>query len=168
MNDSAQLITALEELLERWEKLLARLDEEQITASNRIEDMSIKDIIAHLTVWQKISVERLEAARYNRIPEYPAWHPEFDPESTEELAQINSWIYATRHEQPWADIHREWRERFLRFLELARSISEKDLSEIGRYSWLKEYPLSAVLLGSYEHHEEHLDPLLLLYPHIKQ
>jgi hypothetical protein len=47
-------------------------------------------------------------------------------------------------------------------LELAESIPEKDLLEIGKYPWLREYPLSAVLLGSYEHHEEHLEPLIVL------
>jgi hypothetical protein len=124
--------------------------------------MSIKDIIAHLTVWQQINVARLEAARQNKEPEYPEWHPEFDPETKAELAKINAVIYKSRREKPWSDVHREWKERFLHFLELAESIPEKDLLEAGRYSWLREYPLSAVLVGSHEHHEEHRQPLLTL------
>jgi hypothetical protein len=162
MNEKTQIITMLREEFNRWEELLNGISEEQITASNRIADMSIKDIVAHLTVWQQINVARLEAAQYNKEPEYPKWHPEFDPESNEELAKINAWIYETRHERPWSDVHREWKERFLRFLELSESIPEKDLLEIGKYPWLREYPLSAVLLGSCEHHEEHLEPLLAL------
>ena len=162
MNDKAQIIAALREEFNRWEGLLKGLSEEQITAANRVAEMSIKDIVAHLTVWQQINVARLEAVRQNKEPEYPKWHPEFDPESEEELAKINAMIYETRREQSWSDVHREWKERFLRFLELAESIPEKDLLEIGKYPWLKEYPLSAVLLGSYEHHEEHLEPLLAL------
>jgi hypothetical protein len=162
MDDKAQLIKKLGEEFNRWEELLTGISEEQITAANFIDSLSIKDILAHLTVWQQISVARMEAARHNKEPEYPNWHPEFDPESKEELAKINALIYETRHELPWSDVHREWKERYLRFLELAESIPEKDLLEIGKYPWLREYPLSAVLLGSYEHHEEHLEPLIVL------
>jgi hypothetical protein len=162
MNDKEQIITVLRGEFNRWEHLLAGLSEEQIAAANRIAEMSIKDIVAHLTVWQQINVARLEAAQQNKEPEYPKWHPEFDPESKEELATINAMIYETRHRQPWLEVHREWKERFLRFLELAESIPEKDLMEVGKYPWLREYPLSAILLGSYEHHDEHLEPLLAL------
>lgn len=160
MNDKAQLIQTLREELNRWGELLASLSEEQITAPNRMDEKSIKDILVHLTVWQQISVERMEAARYNRDPEYPKWHPEIDPETNEELARINAQIYTSRREQAWSNVHQEWQERFLHFLELAESTPEKNLMEAGKYTWLGEYPLSAVLLGSYEHHAEHLEPLL--------
>jgi hypothetical protein len=160
MDDKAQIIAALREEFNRWEGLLLSLSVEQIITPNRVASMSIKDIVAHLTTWQQINVARLEAARQSKEPEYPEWHPEFDPETNEELDKINVWIYESRHEQPWSDVHREWKERFLHFLKLAESIPEKDLLEVGRYPWLREYPLSAVLVGSYEHHEEHLEPLL--------
>lgn len=132
MSDKIQIIAALRAEFNHWEELLTELGEGQITAPSRIADMSIKDIIAHLTVWQQINVARLEAARQNKEPEYPEWHPEFDPETKEELAKINAVIYESRREQPWSDVHREWKERFLHFLELAESIPEKDLLEAGR------------------------------------
>jgi hypothetical protein len=59
-------------------------------------------------------------------------------------------------------VHREWSQRFLHLIELGEAMPEKDLLEAGRYSWLNEYPLAAILLGSYEHHEEHLESLLTL------
>jgi hypothetical protein len=124
--------------------------------------MSIKDIVAHLTTWQQINVARFEAARNNKEPEYPKWPPELDLESDDDLDKINAWIYETCRKKTWSEVHQEWKDRFLRFLELAEAIPEKDLLEVGRYPWLKEYPLSAVLLGSHEHHEEHLEPLLAL------
>jgi hypothetical protein len=161
MDDKIQTISMLKEEFNRWEELLNRIREEEITTPNLIGSMSIKDIVAHLTVWQQINVARLEGALHNQKPEYPEWHPEFDPESEEDLAKINAWIYESRHEQPWSDIHREWKERFLHLLELAEAIPEKDLVEVGKYPWLKEYPLSAVLLGSFEHHAEHREPLLI-------
>lgn len=165
MGDKTRLIEMLRDEFKRWEELMAGMRDEQISAPHFMDELSVKDVVAHLTTWQQISVERLQAARQNRQPEYPAWHPEFDPDTDEELDQMNAWIYETCREKPWMDIHREWRERFLLFLKLAKATPENDLLEIGKYRWLKEYPLSAVLLGSYEHHEEHLESVLaLLYP----
>ncbi len=162
MNEKAQIIAMLGEEFNHWEKLLISLTEEQIIYPNRVADMSIKDIVAHLTVWQQINVARLEAAIHNKEPEYPTWHPEFEQESEEELAKINAWIYETCHERLWSAVYQEWQGRFSHFFKLAETIPEKDLLEVGRYPWLREYPLSAVLIGSLEHHEEHLEPLLAL------
>lgn len=162
MNDKVQLITALREELRRWEEQLSRLSEEEITALNRIADLSIKDILGHLTAWQQISVARMEAAAQSREPVYPDWLNGIDPESEPDIDQINRWIYQLYNGQPWVEVHREWQARFQTFLELCEAAPERELMETGRYPWLNEYPLSAVLVGSYEHHEEHLHELLVL------
>lgn len=171
MNDKSQFITALKEELNRWEKLLANLSEEQITARLPSSKLSIKDVMAHLWAWQQVSIARLEAAFSNREPEFPQWLAGLHPESEENRDTYNERIYQANRENPWASVHQRWKAGFLRFLELAEAIPEQDLLEVGRYSWLsntdplrgKEYPLSAVLLGSYNHHEEHLEPLLVLF-----
>ena len=141
---------------------MAGLSEEQITTPHLPSGLSIKDVIAHLRAWQQVSIARLEAALFDRDPELPKWLAGLDPESEDNRDKYNDWIYQANRESPWSNVHRVWKEGFLRFLELAEAIPEKDLLEIGRYPWLKEYPLSAVLVGSYEHHEEHLPPQPLL------
>jgi len=90
-----------------------------------------------------------------------------DPESEENRDRYNDWIYQAYHEQPWSSVHRIWREGFLRFLELGQAIPEDDLLAAGKYPWLEGYPLYAVLQGSYEHHDEHLDPLLAWHTNIE-
>ena len=70
---------------------------------------------------------------------------------------INGWFYETYRDQPWSSIHRDWRDGFLRFLELGAAITERDLLDSSRYPWLHDYPLALVLVASYEHHQEHLD-----------
>jgi len=162
MDGKTQIICMLRDEFNRWEGLLSGISEVQITAPNRMEAMSIKDIVAHLTAWQQISVARMEAALLNREPEFPKWPAELDPESDDDLDKINAWIYETQREKPWPDIHNEWRERYLRFIGLGEAIPEKDLLEVGKYHWIEGYALAAVLVSSYEHHEEHLQPLLIL------
>ena len=161
MSDKEQAITALREELDRWEELLAGLSEERINAPLLPSGQSIKDVIAHLRAWQQVSIARLEAALHDREPELPEWLAGSDPDSDDGLDDNNDRIYQAYRGQRWPDVHRAWREGFLQFLELAEAIPEDDLLEVGKYPWLQEYPLIAVLHGSYGHHHvEHLEPLL--------
>jgi len=161
MNDKQRTLTTLREEFNRWEELLASMSEEQITAPYLPSNLSIKDVIAHLKAWQQISIARLKAAQLNQEPVFPDWLAGLDPESEEHRDQFNARIYETYHEQPWLQVHQDWRDGFLRFLKLGEEIPENDLLDTEKYSWLKGYSLFAVLEGSYEHHhDDHLEPLL--------
>jgi hypothetical protein len=158
MDDKTKIINRLRDEFSRWEELLGGLSEEEISAPERIEALSIKDIVAHLTTWQEISVARMEAGLQDNEPVFPGWPAGLDPDA-DNVDAINAWIYESRHGAPWEEIHREWRERFLRLIELGEAMPEKDLMEAGKYPWIKGSALAAVLVGTYEHHEEHLEPL---------
>jgi len=160
MNDKQQILTTLREEFNHWEELLASMSEEQITTAHPVSTWSVKDVIAHLRAWQQRSIARAEAALLNKEPEFPRWPAELDPNSEGATEQINAWIYETHREQSWSSVHQDWKEGFLRFLELGDAIPEKDLLEPGRYPWLKDHPMSFILLASYEHHHEHLETLL--------
>ena len=127
MNMREHILTALSEQFIRWEELLASLSDEQITAPLLPSNWSVKDGIAHLRAWQQRSIARMEAALFNREPEFPQWLPGADPDSEGNTDRTNAWIYETHREQPWSKVHQNWREGFLRFLELGEGISERDL-----------------------------------------
>ena len=161
MNDKQQIMTMVKEEFDSWEKLVAGLSEAQLNTPQPDSTLSIKDVLAHLMAWQQRSIARLEAAVLNKEPEFPKWPTALDPDS-EDADQINAWIYETTHEQSWPDAHRKWREGFLRFIELGEAIPDKDWSDSGKYPWLAGYPISAVLVWSYEHHHvDHFEPLLV-------
>jgi hypothetical protein len=160
VNDKDQMLSMLKDDFNRWEEVLAGMSEAQISEPNFASELSIKDVIAHLWAWQQISVAQMEAALHNREPELPAWPERLGPDPEEDVDQTNAWIYETYRDKPWASVYADWRAQFLRFLELAEKIPEKDLLDVGRYKWMGGYPLFASLQGSYEHHEEHLESLL--------
>jgi hypothetical protein len=158
MSDKEQLIIMLVQTFTGWEWLLDGLTEEQITAKPRFYDMSIKDVIAHLRAWQQVSIARVEAALENREPKFPDWLEGLHPESEEHREEYNARIYELYHDQPWSKVYQVWRDGFRRFLELAEQVPEQDLLNAQKYPWLEGYALSAVLEGSYGHHQEHLEP----------
>jgi len=161
MNMKEHIVAALKEQFNRWEELLKNLNDDEITIPRFDYNWSIKDVIAHLWGWQQISTARMEAAMHNQEPEFPKWTTEL-AEGWEENANItNAWIYETQHEKSWSDIYRNWREGFLKLLDSAEPISEKDLLDGSRYSWLKGYSLAFILVASYDHHQEHLEKLIV-------
>ncbi len=161
MSEKTRILQMLKEEYDRWEGLLAGLDEAQITAPQLPAYLSIKDVIAHLWAWQQISVARMEAGLHDREPELPDWLGGLDPDAEENLETINARIRESFREKLWSQGFADWRSGFQRLLELGSSIPERDLLEPGRYPWMREYPLSIILVSSYNHHhEEHLQPLL--------
>ena len=120
---------------------------------------SSEDIVAHVYSWQKISLVRMEAAVLNQGPTFPEAPCGFDLDTENDVDGINAWFYETYRDHPWPTIHQNWRAGFLRLLELADGIPERELLDSSRYPWLKGHPLAFVLVASYDHHQEHLDGL---------
>ena len=159
MNMKQHILTGLREERDEWDELLKQLDEAQMDAPLLPSDWSIKDEMAHLWAWQQRSIARCEAALRDRAPEFPRWEAGVDPEVEESTDQVNGWIYQAYRDQPWSEVYHQWRDGFQRLLALAEQVSERDLLDSGRYPWLNGYPLALVLLGTYDHHQEHFDKL---------
>lgn len=161
------ILAALREEFNHWEKVLAGLSEAQLTATPQPGELSIKDEIAHLWAWQQRSIARMEAGLNGEAPKMPPWWPDITvtrPNASsaheENTNQINARIYETYRDHPWAAVYVQWRTGFLRFLEISEQIPEPALLDASRYGWLNGYSLADVLLGSYDHHQEHLEKLL--------
>ncbi|MCB9152362.1 MAG: DinB family protein [Caldilineaceae bacterium] len=161
------MLAALREEFDHWESVLASLSEAQITAQPDPNELSLKDELAHLWAWQQRSIARMEAGVNNTEPQMPQWWPDAtviraDAEADHEAIndQINAQIYELYREHPWSQVYAAWRTAFLHFLTVSQQVSEPALLDAGRYTWLSGYSLADVLLGSYDHHQEHLDKLL--------
>lgn len=159
MSMQNHILAAMRELFEQWDNQLSTLSEAQITAPLEPSDWSIKDFVAHLMVWLQRSIARSEAARLGLEPDYPDWPVEQDPDAEGGADPVNDWVYATYHGHSWAAVRQAWRSSYLRLLDSAGQISERDLLNSDRYAWLNGYSMADVLLASYDHHREHLDAL---------
>lgn len=159
MNMKEHILAALREQFDRWEELLGGLSEEQITTPQFDLDWSIKDVVAHLWGWQQTSIARMEAAGEQREPELPRWIGEASGDWEEDADKTNARIYETFHHMTWAEVYQDWREGFLRLIELGEPIPERDLLDSDRCAWLRGYSPAFILVASYEHHQEHLDKL---------
>lgn len=161
------MLAALREEFEHWENVLAGLSEAQITAIPQPGELSLKDEIAHLWAWQQRSIARLEAGLNGGEPQMPPWWPDATitragttTTHEDDTNQVNARIYESYRERSWAEVYKEWRTGFLHFLAISEQIAEPALLDADRFAWLSGYALADVLLGSYDHHQEHLEKLL--------
>jgi len=159
MNDTNKILVMVRQELDRWEELLASFSQQEVVAPRSPSIWSIKDVVAHLMAWQQVSIARLEAGRRGDQPVLPAWLSGEDPDSEEYLEQFNRAIYEGHRQEPWEQVHQEWRDGFLSLLELAAEIPEADLLDANKFPWLAGYPLLAVLEGTLGHHREHYEAL---------
>ena len=161
MNMKEHLLVALTEQLNRWEESLDHLSNSQINFPLVPSHWTTKDVLTHLMAWQQRSIARLEAALSDREPIFPIWPSEIDPEVEASTDQINAWIYETHRDESWDTVRQNWKGGFARLLELGERISERDMMDESRYTWMEMRPLALVLIGTYDHHQEHLDKLLV-------
>ena len=160
MNMKGHILAALREQFNRWEELLASLSEEQIATPHFDFEWSVKDVIAHLWAWQQISIARMEGGLQDREPELPRWIVESIENWEEDSDRVNALTFENYHNKQWSEIRQNWREGFIRFLDLGNGISERNLLDGDRYKWLNGYSLALILIASYDHHQEHLEKLI--------
>ena len=91
---------------------------------------------------------------------FPDWVADLQAEWEEDVDRINAGIYKLNHAQSWHEVHQNWSEGYLRLIESAEPVAEKDLLDGSRYDWLNGYSLAFVLVASYDHHQEHFEKLI--------
>ena len=104
MNKS-ELLNWLQQQNRQWEAFLDQIGEERMDQPGVAGDWSIKDIIAHLAVWQRGLNARLQAALRGEGEPPPLW-----PAHLQADDELNAWIYAARHGSSVREILNESRE----------------------------------------------------------
>jgi hypothetical protein len=98
--------------------------------------------------WQQISIARMDAGLHGHEPELPKWIHEANAKWEDDADQTNSKIYEHFHDEPWSKVRQNWKNGYLRFLELGNAFSERGLLDGDKFPWLKGYSLTFILIAS--------------------
>ena len=152
----ADWIDQIERARETWEEIVSKVGEARMDRPGATGDWTFKDVAGHLNGWRERTVDRLEAAARHETPPPPPWPDGLSDETDDGTEAINRWFYQRNRDQPAAAILAESREQFRRMRAAVDAIPEDVLLTPGRFPWLGDAPLSAVLAGSCSHlYEEH-------------
>ena len=84
----AELLNWLQEKYQEWEGFLDQIGPTRMEQAGVNGDWSMKDIVAHLTGWNRWLVARFQAAGRNEPEPPPPWPAHLETED-----EINAWIY---------------------------------------------------------------------------
>jgi hypothetical protein len=145
----AELLDKMQQGYGEFEDLLASLSEEQMLTPNVNGGWSIKDNIAHLTVWQNYLLNRLQGVIDGSTSE-----PKFlSLTGTED--EENEQIYQQNKDRSLADVLADFRSSYQSVLATIQAMSEESLN--GTFPWSTSdrqvWPL--IVGNTYEHYAEH-------------
>jgi hypothetical protein len=145
----AELLDKVQQGYGQFEDLLASLSEEQMTVPKVNDGWSIKDNIAHLTVWQNYLLSRLRGVIDGSTSE-----PEFLLAAGTEDEE-NEQIYQQNKDRALADVLTDFRASYQTVLATLQSMSEESLN--GTFPWSSsDKQVWPVIVGNtYEHYAEH-------------
>ncbi len=144
----AELLRRIQAGYDQFEAILAPLGEAQMTSPDVNGPWSVKDNLAHLTVWHRYLLSVLQGILTNQEP------PEFMPGlSTED--EINEYIYQANKNRPLAEVQADFRASYQQVLAAVQEMSEQSLNSPSPWS-KSANPLWPFIEGNtYGHYEEH-------------
>jgi hypothetical protein len=133
MNKS-DLVDWLQESYQQWGDLLDLVGTARMDVSGVNGDWSMKDIVAHLTGWNRSHVARLKAAQQGK-PEPPSpW-----PAHVRSEDDINAWIYKTNRGRSIDEVLDESHYVFEQLLAVAESLPEDVQIDVVKNASGREY-----------------------------
>jgi hypothetical protein len=138
-----------------WEALLAEVPTDRMTKPGVEGAWSIKDILAHVTVYEQWTADQLEAIRRGETE--MVVRPDTPPDAnTFDTDQRNAAYYAAYRDQPLAKIVTWSREEYPRLLAAVEALPEDTLITPGRVPLMGGAELWVLVAGNtYDHYAVH-------------
>ena len=116
----AELLDEMRREHAEWEALIAGADEARLTESGAVGDWSVKDLVAHVMVYERWVVGNVG----DGVPPDPPPPPDVDMNDQD---QRNAWFYRANRDRPVADVLADWRHFARRLEELVEALPEEQL-----------------------------------------
>ena len=151
--DKATLLNTIQTEYARFESLTAPLNEAQICAATGDEEWSIKDIMAHIAIWEQLCTRWLEDFLRGMTPQ-PS--ERLDMEANDRIYRENRELSLIQVQKLFQHAH----QQFLHQIDLlTQTLSEEDLNASHRFAWTESWPGSSIIAAiadnSYEHYCDH-------------
>jgi uncharacterized protein (TIGR03083 family) len=148
--NKAELLGQIRREHERLEGLVGQLGEDQLTAPGVVGDWSVKDILAHITAWDRLLPGWLGAARIGAHPKLPSEGYTWADED-----KLNESIYQQHKDEPPDKVLADFRESYALVQHEVEALSDEQLTDPQRYAWMRGKPLSSlVATDTSEHYAE--------------
>jgi uncharacterized damage-inducible protein DinB len=154
--DKAEFLHTMHAERGRWDALLTEVGESRMERPGVSGDWSVRDIVAHVTAYERGLVEWLEAASRGKSVGFPVLdHPDVD--------RRNAAILRENEGRPLEYILLESRRVFERLLQVVQALPEEELVDAERTAWYvrprwgeARALWKCIADDSYQHYHQHI------------
>jgi hypothetical protein len=150
------LLETLQTRHARWDALLAMVSEERMIQPSAADQWSVKDIVSHVTAYERWLVEWLTAASQNTFPP-PS------PLDDADVERRNARVFELTRTMSLVDVMNDSRQTFAELIEIINSVPDEYFDHPGSAEWfMKPYwskmnnVPDAVINLSADHYDEHI------------
>jgi uncharacterized protein (TIGR03083 family) len=143
----AEVLEKIRSGRERMEAAIAGLDEAEMAQPGVVGNWSVKDLLAHVTVWEAELVTALWYTTLGRRPRLA------------DIRDVDAWNarrYEENKDRPLDRILGDFRGVYEQLLQRVERLSDDELNDPRRYDWTRGRPMLEVIAeNSYDHEAEH-------------
>ncbi len=136
-----------------FEQAIAGLDATQMTVSKVIGDWTIKDILAHITAWERDLIGWLETAQRGLPPPIPpvgGWDAYIE--------EFNAQVYAANRDRPLDQVMADFDAVYKRLMVMLRALPDDPADPLWAV-WEGKKPPWGLIATFYEHYRDHRQPI---------
>jgi hypothetical protein len=142
-----QIIESAQKERDALEELLASLTPEQMTASGKIGEWAIKDVLSHLREWEGMVIKWYEAGVKGKVPAVPS-----EEYNWGQLPQLNHAIFLKHRDKSLAEVQKSFKASYKKIMKTIQSIPEKELFTRRHYNWTNNNLLAAYFVSATSSH----------------
>ncbi|MFX0117247.1 MAG: ClbS/DfsB family four-helix bundle protein [Candidatus Hodarchaeota archaeon] len=135
------------------EALFSKMSEKQMEMPGVQGNWSVKDIIAHITTWDRRGTKWIQSIAQGEEPQIPkagyTWRDQ---------AQLNQETYQKNRNRPIQDILGDFHQSFPLLMEQIEMLAEEQLEKVFQADWTRNNPISArdIVAWRYLHYQSHI------------
>ncbi|OQY82874.1 MAG: hypothetical protein B6D41_17760 [Chloroflexi bacterium UTCFX4] len=153
-----ELLREIERAHQDMMRFLAALSDDEKTAPILNEGWSVKDSLAHLIDWEKMSLDWL--ARSLRGEEVKRFVQGFQYETEAEreavMEKLNTHLFEQNKNRALDDVLQDFRATHRAIFNFVAQMNENDIFDPNRFAWRNGSPAFDMLAGNtFEHYDEH-------------
>jgi hypothetical protein len=142
---------------------LAALSEEQMLLPGVVDDWTMKDVLAHISAWERMFMSWIESLMRDETPDRPEF---FSQEWTD---RVNASVYEENRDRPLADILRESQASHEAVLAFIERMTDAELFDQQHFPWAKGRAMAPWLRANAdEHYDEHREQIIAWRAKLKE
>lgn len=148
-----ELIEAIKQSWAELNEIIAGLSEEQLLQPSAMDNnWSFKDIMAHITAWELLAMDRIHAAQTGEPLKFP------EIKNDDFANAFNAEIFEKNKDKPLAKVIEDFHKAHAEFFAQIESLDEQTLSEKLPFDWAGNLTYQVLIsANTLWHYTEHIE-----------